>query len=484
MGTSSSKETNVFMKLNLPSSSYNSLEEYVQETLSKLENDSLTRLRLDDFSYPDLVLDDLETTTTATGEGESVDGSTLARILQKAKDAPSLTELEFRFLEIDREMTTALLELLQTRIFSQISMVGCSAPQDLFVGLANRLPKRLILNHNHIPYEGYVALGEALADPTKNANLTSLHLKRESLFGENARALFQGLHHHHHHHNTTLTELVLNFCRFHASGVDALCTCLQTNRHIQILDMGACYLGDAHVAQLVQSLRGHPLKQLTLTLNSCHQLGIAAMYELLSSSTTSGSSSQLESLDLSHQKDDHRKLSLGPLVEALRVNRTLKRLQLSRNRLGASEIEPLLEALQENSTLQSLDLNNNIIGNGGAQNIARALPHFRGLEKLFLLNNEIDSNQSSLVLAESMKRNRHIQVLEIQPTLSHVRDIQFYATLNWAGRKRLFIGESHNNNEVPLGLWPIVLERAQNKSKFVPDILYQLLAESNVLRNQ
>ena len=233
--------------------------------------------------------------------------------------SPHVQELELRFVEINHTVCTALTELLlqqqqqqqqqpedtqPQRIWECISIVGCSGLSadlssalplgdcHLFSALTSALQhsRRLVFNHNNISYHGFCSLGALLKDKT---NLTALHLKRDVLYGEHAHVLFEGLA-----TNTTLRELVLNFCRFDAAGLQCLTRSLQQNSHIQALDMGACYLSDEQIEQLILALVDHPaLQTLVLTLNSCHGRGTAALARLLSSPKC-----QLKALNLSHQK--------------------------------------------------------------------------------------------------------------------------------------------------------------------------------------
>ena len=231
----------------------------------------------------------------------------------------------------------------------------------------------------------------------------------------------------------------------------------------------------------------HPLKKLILTLNSCHDKGIQAFHQWL----IMHDDCQLEYLDLSHQKDEHRKMTmLEPLAEALKTNRTLQILKLSRNRLDAHDIESLLQALRVNPMLRELDLRYNMIGNQGIRRIAQTLCDYQGLQMLSLSSNEAigndDLDQTLLLLVDSLKRNRGIEFLDLGPTVTPIssnREIQFYISLNWAGRRLL-----SSEKPVPLGLWPIVLERSRKRNtdnvNFEPDILYSLLRESNILTSR
>ena len=480
------------MRLNLPSGYGGTLDDYVVDTLDKLRNQdpTVTKLYIDDFHYPDVTLE---------GE-ENLASATIAKLLQKAKHSPHVKELELRFVTIDRTVATALVELLQQqqqqqqqidRVWTSISITGCSGLNDddedggsqVFMALCTALGKcqRLILNHNQISYSGFCSLGILLRF---NTYITTFHLKRDVLQGDNARALFESAS-----NITTLTELVLNFCRFDDEGVDALCDCVMHNTSIRSLDMGACYLTDAQVERLLLSLVGHPvLHMLVLTLNSCHARGSTAMAQLLGHANCC-----LRTLDVSHQKDadDHilqsqqEKIQISSLIGALKINTSLQILKLARNRLLTQDIVPLLSVLRSesssnaNTTLQVLDLNNNSIDDEGIQHMAAALPTMTGLRKLYVLNNEISSAQVN-GLVEGLQRNSILRELHLKESLEGYEDIQYRLALNKGGRQLLT-----TKKHVPLALWSLVLERtttntskqdANNKHNYSSlDVLYHLV---------
>jgi Ran GTPase-activating protein (RanGAP) involved in mRNA processing and transport len=505
----------LIMRLNSPLG-FGSLDDYVVDTLDKLQkkDPTVTKLHIDDFHYPDV---DLE------GD-EYLDSATIASLFQQAKHSPHVQELELRFVTIDRTVATALVELLQHQRqqadheWTSISITGCSGLSDadadkdedadrgsqVFMALCMALEKcqRLVLNHNQISYAGFCSLGMMLRF---NTYITTLHLKREVLQGDNARALFGGIS-----SNTTtpLTELVLNFCRFDDEGVDALCDCVTYNTSIRVLDMGACYLTDAQVERLVLSLVGHPLLHtLVLTLNSCHARGSTAMAQLLGHENC-----RLRTLDVSHQKNDgNRSQSPSPsdeqkkiqisaaLVGALKINTSLTSLHLSRNRLLTQDILPLISVLSSsddnnvnvnvnaNATLQVLDLNNNSIDDDGIQHMAEALPTMTGLRKLYLLNNHISSAKVNC-LEKGLQRNSIMHELHVKESLlKGCEKIPYRLALNQGGRQLLT-----TTKHVPLALWPHVLERATtattdtnmttttkqhatHKHKYYLDVVYHLV---------
>jgi Ran GTPase-activating protein (RanGAP) involved in mRNA processing and transport len=476
------------MRLNLPSK-YATLDDYVQDVTTKLTNrdPTMRTLKVDDFHYPDVDL-------LAGDENDYFTSATIAKLLTLAMDSPPVQQLELRFVEMDDSDNSivgqALMNLFnqEDRIWESISITACpglgtSAHPEVLLSLAMALDRcrRLVLNHNQISASGFCSLGMCLQ--SSNTTLTTLHLKREHLCGDHARALFEGMQ-----SNTTVTELVLNFCKFDNEGVAALSECLSQNTRIQLLDLGACYLPDHHVARVVCGLVGHPaLETLILTLNSCHGRASTAMAQLLRADRC-----RLRHLNLSHQKDENiqNKVSLHVIADALRTNTTLESWNLSRNRLVASDLPSLLEALQVNSALRVLDLNSNSLHDDGIQQIAAALPNISGLQALYLLNNGTIrplAAATSAALLQGIRANHHLQVLQVQESLPHTAQIQYYTALNAGGRRFLLLGTMNSMTEthvaVPLGMWPWILERAQkqvrtstnNTSELVPDILFHLL---------
>jgi Ran GTPase-activating protein (RanGAP) involved in mRNA processing and transport len=343
--------------------------------------------------------------------------------------------------------------------------------------------QRLLLNHNDIQYPGFCSLGMFLS---VNTTLTTLHLKRNFLNGDNCRALVDGIQ-----DNTTLQELVLNFCRFDEPGVEALAECLGNNRHIRTLDLGACYLSDTHVELVVRSLVNHPaLETLVLTLNSCHVRASRAMMQLLVATGC-----QLKSLNLSHQKDYDRNLEFAQqqkvcvlsLATALQTNTTLTSLKLSRNRLQSNDILHLVKVLKEgtNNTLRLLDLNNNCIDDDGMQAIALALPKMHCLQKLLMLNHVIHQDVTARLLLKGMQLNAHLEVFELNPTLPGYNEMQLCCALNRAGRQLLTTSQ-----HVPLALWPLVLARLANadwRTDYpslglqAQDVILYILQEGNIV---
>ena len=85
-----------------------------------------------------------------------------------------------------------------------------------------------------------------------------------------------------------------------------------------------------------------------------------------------------------------------PLAEALRVNATLKLLDLSYNKIDCSGARTLAQALKKNQSLICLKLRNNKISDAGAENFVEVLQCNKTLMILDLMENWMTKPQKDL----------------------------------------------------------------------------------------
>eukprot|EP00948_MAST-09A_sp_MAST-9A-sp1_P000350 g350.t1 len=100
------------------------------------------------------------------------------------------------------------------------------------------------------------------------------------------------------------------------------------------------------------------------------------------------------------------------IADALKVNKTLQRLNLSSTDISYQGAEALADALKENNTLQVLNLDENSIGDQGAKALADALKENKTLQKLDLHENGIE-DQGAKALADALKVNKALKILEL-----------------------------------------------------------------------
>ncbi|KAG7373423.1 leucine rich repeat LRR-containing protein [Nitzschia inconspicua] len=543
------------------------MERYIDEALQKIVNKdpSTTKLILDDFHFPNV----------AWEEDNGMDAPTMVRMMEAAtsaiqssnndtdKNIPSspLRDFELRFVDLSsREVQKALLKLFQAKLdtgsrWRSVSFVGCYATpkawSEILSPTLTQACDKLVLNHNSLPLQAFASLGNAMR--TSTANLSTLHIQRETIQGDKAKAFFgdQTSKSNEIAPLCKVQELMLNFCRLDVPAVQALSrSYLRSNEKLQVLDLGACYLQDQQVFSIVNAVSDKPsLHTLVLTLNQCHMQGSLALHELLSSPLC-----RLRHLNLSHQKHQGRKLHMASVARGVASCPTLSYLNLSRNQLNAKDIEILVQCLEDKSSLTSLDLMSNPLGRQGLARVALSLPSaLRELKRLNLtstgtedegLENDADISTEiqqamdnlALALVRGIDCNTSLEDVEFcrgewvsrtsptakknpQPTSSSssshvfspqrneifgqssiVEDrmqdrsddqlfdlVKYYLVLNIGGRKLLSSSSATLEEKVPLGLWPIALERAQHNcfgarsESMVPDVIFHLLQQSPIL---
>jgi Ran GTPase-activating protein (RanGAP) involved in mRNA processing and transport len=308
---------------------------------------------------------------------------------------------------------------------------------------------------------------------SKNSVLQYLRLSFYELDVVTALGLSQGLE-----QTTSLVDLCLSGTRRCGRHVELLSRGLQRNRTLTSLGMADCQLSDECIADLVTALQGHAtLGSLDLSNNSCAQRGLLALREMVAQTPN------LHTLDLKMQR---QRLDLSLLAPALHSNTSLKKLGLSNTSLQDDDVMCLVDALLHNTTLQDLDLSDNRkVSDVALLHLAQRLPRLH-LVTLNLRKLQNRGSESVLqAMAEGMRDNDTLQLLRIHywRHVQYTRQILFCANANRGGRRIL-----RQQETVPLGVWPHVMERAFRKSYFCPlaqqagiDNTYYLLRNAPVL---
>jgi hypothetical protein len=126
---------------------------------------------------------------------------------------------------------------------------------------------------------------------------------------------------------------------------------------------------------------------------------------------------------------------------------------LTRNQI--QDPSETFQALQENSTLLHLDLSNKNVGDEAIESFASLLPQMRGLEKANLPENPFDVSCVHSVL-EALHFNTVIESLDLPAWTRSDQRFEHWTSINSGGRQLLSM------DNLPLSLWPLVLERANN----------------------
>ena len=173
-----------------------------------------------------------------------------------------------------------------------------------------------------------------------------------------------------------------------------------------------------------------------------------------------GTCRYLEHLDLrNNQITDEAVLYLvrGLLTSSVRT------VNLGLNQIGNHGARAFARLLAHRDCLLScLDLNCNRIGNYGAHELTVALRNNTTLQTLVLYGNSLLSCGESF--RECLLVNSTLEWCNLQRTTvtaEWVGTVEYYLTLNRCGRKILKVADQQN---LPVGIWPIFLDRVSRKS--------------------
>ncbi|KAG7363208.1 hypothetical protein IV203_026568 [Nitzschia inconspicua] len=272
-----------------------------------------------------------------------------------------------------------------------------------------------------------------------------------------------------------LNILDLSQCEFtNPDSITTLCSGLQENVGLTDLILENCHLNDDELKEIVNSIVQHPtLKKLSLALNYAGSNTIEAVATLLYSQTqntiTPSRTGSLEHLNLGQQSPGHLR-NVHLIYRALEHNNTLKSMCLCENYLYRSQLPQLVQALEMNETLEELNLEDCDFRKEGIETLLASLSRYPFLRKLWLRKNMTPQSEESLDLSDTlldqMKDNDVIQLLDVDEEwiLDTQKKIQIddFLHLNRCGRR--FLKTPVENDRFPLGMWPVLIERAQKLS--------------------
>ena len=185
---------------------------------------------------------------------------------------------------------------------------------------------------------------------------------------------------------------------------------------------------------------------------------------------------------------DHQ-YGIGAVQRLLQYG-NLTALDLSNLHLEDGHAIKLFQSLDEynNSCLEQLNLSFNDITCKGIIGLSEFLPRVQRLSKLSLKPNPWRAKGAKALLS-AMQTNTSIEYLDSLLLIEEAPLLRYYTSLNRGGR-RILMHQDHDKDNIPLGLWPIILERAGKisyhyeqprcpKAKF--QVMYHLLRNGNFL---
>ncbi|KAG0241714.1 hypothetical protein BGX31_000923 [Mortierella sp. GBA43] len=240
--------------------------------------------------------------------------------------------------------------------------------------IENRGVTRLCLQSNNIKKAGAPHLAKILA---KNRVLRHLNIGSNSLGADGVTLIAEAVR-----FNRTLYSLSLDMNEMGSKGASAIATALVSNRHLTHLYIPHNNIRDKGLEDICESLkRNKCLAYLDLELN---HIGLGQ--------STSG---------------------LKALGDILKINTTLREINLSFNLFSAQAIEGLANGMAMNTTLESVIFTNCGLSTEAAVALAKALPTASGLQNLGLTNNNDIGVDGYWALATSLIRNRSLKGVQL-----------------------------------------------------------------------
>ena len=367
------------------------------------------------------------------------DHEDMIRRLQKAKDEEIfVSTLEVRATFLDEAVIEAITDLLLAKQVETVQLDDCGAylnKQAIRMARALGNVKNLRLSEPTFLCQFF--LDCLLMSATKLANLRI----QDHLSVDQIGALSKGL-------KENVGLRVLDLSRSRLDDVSILASGLCENKNLNCLKLRSVSLNDQNIGDIVESLKNHPtLTSLDLSFN--HFRNLDHVSDLVRSTTC------IRELFLGYQNVwQAPKLDVTQLTRALKINSSLTKLSLARNKLNDGDAEVLASALLENTTLQDLDLRENKITDCGITSLTLAVSLNTAIKRLNVANNPFAEQGTEALLATVMK-NFNIVHIELNDCSNTAWQIRYYASLNKGGR-RLFV------ENPSISVWPLALEKVNN----------------------
>ncbi len=278
------------------------------------------------------------------------------------------------------------------------------------------------------------------------ASLDHVAIRSATILSKTAEALGEGLG----NDLCRITHLELSDVSFPSLVVvHSIANGLAKHQRLEKLSLKSCHLDDSELTILLRALQHHDnLKELCLSMNYCQQEGTSSLEQILTSSTAS-----LQKLDVSCQDTwDDRQYYFHYCNALSHPCCTIRELDLASNFVEDKQFIGLIQALRTNTRLESLNLRDNRITDSGMNHLVQMLPHL-ALKALNVSNNQY-GRQVVMDLGDVMATQTSIRQLSVDHE-RYCPSIIFYLALNGNGRYCKSV------SGVPLGLWPLILERCQ-----------------------
>ncbi|AIO02568.1 paraflagellar rod component, putative [Leishmania panamensis] len=229
--------------------------------------------------------------------------------------------------------------------------------------------------------------------------------------------------------NSTLKVIELANCHVTATGIQTLFVVLAKGKcAVEEVNIANNSLDDDSVQFITAALRANP-KLTTLNVDVNPAISTASMQEMAGLTMVNRAPPRIRSVlpsiennckdvvsvDFSGNDVTLNDDSVWVLAQALRLNSTVRRLNLSHNSFGDMGASYLADYIASNSTMLELNLSSCTIGNRGAHRLCEALATNQTLQLLDLSNSMMDEDGLSALL-RVLRENNTLRELKLERT--------------------------------------------------------------------
>ena len=295
--------------------------------------------------------------------------------------------------------------------------------------IVNKYIRSFNFSGNYVEYNDVIKIVEALY---QNNTLEKLYLGHPEILASDIENLFTKLL----EKNNTLTKLILKHIDLDVKFFNSISNCLSQNKTLISLAFINCGIENNGLRVLMNSLQKNTileklniadnsfncgvsisimlrvnksLKQINLMCNKFCDDDIVEIMNALATNNTIQSFNLYECI--SYEWSINKMDCIGNM---LRQNFTLKILNIGSNYIYDSDITKIFDALMDNNSLQKINICWNRISNVGAKKIANVLTTNSSLEYVDLLNNNIRTPCGEIFNA----------MLKTNTTLTEIRGIK------------------------------------------------------------
>ncbi|KAG0306289.1 hypothetical protein BGZ98_002662 [Dissophora globulifera] len=337
----------------------------------------------------------------------AADAKILAKLI-KSSDAANIKSLKMEGNTISQQASKLIFEAWKfNKTISTLSLARSGVNDKTIKYLArviakNETVRTLDLSGNHITAQGAEMLAEAMI---LNRSVTRLCLQSNSIKKAGAPHIARILA-----KNRVIRHMNIGSNVFGPEGVTYIAEAVRFNRTLHSLSLDMNEMGPKGAAAIAAALvSNRHLTHLYLPHNNIGDQGIAVLFESLKRNK------YLVSLDveLNNIGQGQSIVGLKALGDVLKVNTSLREVNLSFNLFCADAIREMVSGMAVNSTLESVILANCCLATDAAVMLGKVLSSATGLQNLALTSNPDIGVEGYWALASGLVRNRSLKGIQL-----------------------------------------------------------------------